>query len=218
MVYINININYFDMALQLVKFCNNLTVNKLKYDINISSLSIFLFLSSLLIISYYFIVFRWNRKAANIDEYKKLECCPKVQEGVASPILDGIIYKESVIPTKVDTIVKGGGIEINIYLAPKNGPSVASTIGCNELQQQFPSAASMSIIGNNERHHINPIFDVSKPEAVKDQRNELYGPFSAGYSYNKEIDLNPILKFKQTEEQKLPWKKTNTIYDYNKYK
>lgn len=215
MVYINININYFDMALQLVKFCNNLTVNKLKYDINISSLSMFLFLSSLLIISYYFIVFRWNRKAANIDEYKNLECCPKVQEGVASPILDGIIYKESAIPTTVDTIVKGGGIEINIYLAP-NGPSAASKFGCNELQQQCPSAAAMSIIGCNERHHINPIFDVSKPEAVKDQRNELYGPFSAGYSYKKEIELNPMLKLQQTEQQ-FPWKKT-TIEHYNKYK
>ena len=82
-----------------------------------------LFLSSLLIISYYIIVFRWNRKAANIDEYKKLECCPKVQE--ASPILDGITYKGSAIPATIDTIVKGGGIEINIYLAP-NGPSAAA--------------------------------------------------------------------------------------------
>jgi len=202
----------------LVKFCNNLTVNKLIDDINISYLSMFLFLSSLLIISYYFIVVRWNRKAANIEEYKRSECSFNVH-GVASPILDGMIYKGSAVPTAVDSIIKGGGIEINIYMTP-NGHSAASTstIDCNERQQQFPSAASMSIIGNNERHHINPIFDVSKPEAVKDQRNELYGPFSAGYSYNKEIDLNPILKFKQTEEQKLPWKKTNTIYDYNKYK
>ena len=217
MVYINININYFDMALQLVKFCNNLTVNKLIDDINISYLSMFLFLSSLLIISYYFIVVRWNQKAANIEEYKRSECSFNVQ-GVASPILDGMIYKGSAVPTAVDSIIKGGGIEINIYMTP-NGHSAASTstIDCNERQQQCPSAASMSIIGNNERHHINPIFDVSKPEVVKDQRNELYGPFSAGYSYNKEIDLNPILKFKQTE-QKLPWKKTNTIYDYNTYK